>query len=152
METVLEELCKCANGWLGYYWIAEMKSWLLSIGQWLRRRLRMCIWKRWKRVRTRFRKLPELGANRDQAWQWAITRKSCWRVFKSPILQRTLNNARMKRLGFRSLHDRYLSIWESKQVVCHRTAVCRTVRTVVLSRLRDKWCGRGVTPPSPIGI
>ena len=46
----LEEYIK---GWVGYYHLANMKRFLIETDEWLRRRLRMCIWKSWKRVKTK---------------------------------------------------------------------------------------------------
>ena len=56
-----------------------MRSFLEETDQWLRSRIRMCIWKCWKRVRTRFKNLQEYGIAKWQAWQWANTRKGYWR-------------------------------------------------------------------------
>ncbi|MEK4325821.1 group II intron maturase-specific domain-containing protein [Paenibacillus sp. FSL R7-0297] len=33
------------RGWIGYYYVADMKRILQSWSEWLRRRLRMYIWK-----------------------------------------------------------------------------------------------------------
>jgi hypothetical protein len=49
------------GGWLGYFALAETPSVFQSLDEWLRRRLRMCLWKQWKRVRTRYRELHALG-------------------------------------------------------------------------------------------
>lgn len=48
-------------GWINYYKLAEMWKFLERIDQCLRRRIRMVIWKRWKRVKTRYRNLMYLG-------------------------------------------------------------------------------------------
>ena len=42
------------TGWLGYYAIADMSRAMKDMSEWVRRRIRMYIWKQWKRVRTRF--------------------------------------------------------------------------------------------------
>ncbi|NLG19733.1 MAG: hypothetical protein GX556_20635 [Fibrobacter sp.] len=48
-----------------------MKSLAQSLDEWTRRRLRMCIWKQWKKVRTRFQNLMKLGLDREKAWEFA---------------------------------------------------------------------------------
>ncbi|WP_116192904.1 group II intron reverse transcriptase/maturase, partial [Paenibacillus taihuensis] len=53
METRLEKLNRYLMGWLGYFRLASAKSHCERFDQWIRRRLRMCLWKQWKRVRTR---------------------------------------------------------------------------------------------------
>ncbi|MCB2297298.1 group II intron maturase-specific domain-containing protein [Clostridium tagluense] len=41
-------------GWINYFKIADIKSLLKTVDQWMRRRIRMVYWKQWKKVRTRF--------------------------------------------------------------------------------------------------
>lgn len=87
-----------------------MRGYLGKVDSWLRRRIRMIYWKRWKLVRTRYRNLQKLGIDRNKAWEWANTRKSYWHIANSFILSRTLTNERLKRFGFVSALDYYNSI------------------------------------------
>jgi RNA-directed DNA polymerase len=48
------------RGWVQYFGISEYYRPVQDIDDWVRRRLRMCHWKQWKRVRTKVRKLVEL--------------------------------------------------------------------------------------------
>ena len=48
------------RGWLNYFKFAGLKSRIKEWDGWLRHRIRMCIWKSWKRVRTRYRNLKKL--------------------------------------------------------------------------------------------
>lgn len=95
------------TGWISYYGKAKGRAKLRRIDEWLRRRLRMCIWKQWKKVGKRMRSLIQLGASRQKAYEWANTRKSYWRVSKSPILQRTITNARLEQRGYHSIVKKY---------------------------------------------
>ena len=58
-------------GWVNYYKLADMKGRLRDLDQWIRRRIRACIWKKWKRVRSRFKYLKKLGLSAGKAWQFA---------------------------------------------------------------------------------
>jgi hypothetical protein len=107
LTRVLQELKTYAIGWLGYYGIADLLSRLRRYDEWIRKRLRMYIWKQWKRVRTRFKNLKRLGVLKDKAWQWANTRKAYWRTAGSPILASTITNKRLKRRGYVSLLEWY---------------------------------------------
>jgi group II intron reverse transcriptase/maturase len=107
MGKILEELTILLQGWLGYYRIANIKTYLGRISAWLRRRIRQIYWKRWKGVRTRCENLIRLGINREQAFQWANTRKGHWRTAGSLILSTTLNNHYLEALGFPNLVKRY---------------------------------------------
>lgn len=109
-QQLAQELKLFITGWVNYYKIGSMKMFLRETDQWLRRRIRMIYWKRWKRIRTRYRNLQKLGINKYQAWQWANTRKSYWHTANSFILTRTLTNDRLKSWGFISALDYYNSI------------------------------------------
>jgi group II intron reverse transcriptase/maturase len=112
IEQILEEIIRLINGWLGYYRIADIKSYLERISGWLRRRIRQIYWKRWKRVRTRLENLLRLGVPRDQAWQWANTRKGYWCIAGSWILTTTMNNRYFETLGFPNIPKRYEELRE----------------------------------------
>jgi len=112
IEQILEELTRLINGWLGYYRIADIKTYLQRISEWLRRRMRQLCWKRWKRVRTRYENLIKLGATRDNAWQWANTRKGYWCIAGSWIMTTTMNNCYFETLGFPNLLKRYEELRE----------------------------------------
>jgi group II intron reverse transcriptase/maturase len=112
MERILEELAKLLNGWIGYYRIAEMKTYLVRISEWLRRRIRQIYWKRWKLIRTRFENLIRLGASRDNAWKWANIRKGHWRITGSWILTTTITNRYLETLGFPNILKRYEELRE----------------------------------------
>ncbi|WP_242946615.1 group II intron maturase-specific domain-containing protein [Carboxydocella sp. JDF658] len=79
------------GGWIGYYALAETPSIFQEIEGWLRRRLRMCVWKQWKRVRTRYRELRALGLPEWVVHRMASARKGHWRM--SQRLNKALNNA-----------------------------------------------------------
>jgi RNA-directed DNA polymerase len=61
MAVRIQRINAYLGGWLGYFALAETPSAFQKLEGWLRRRLRMCLWKQWKRVRTRYRELRALG-------------------------------------------------------------------------------------------
>jgi len=64
------------RGWIEYFKFADMKTFLTQTEEWLRRRIRMCIWKSWKNVGTQFKNLIKCVIDKHKAWMWANTRKS----------------------------------------------------------------------------
>jgi len=102
------KLKQLITGWVNYYGIADMKKLAQSLDEWLRRRIRMCYWKQWKKVRTRHKNLVKRGIECSKAWEFANTRKGYWRIAGSPILARTFTNKDLKKLGFQSITGRYL--------------------------------------------
>lgn len=87
-------------GWIGYFRYANIQTRLEGLDRLLGSRLRYCIWKSWKRIRTRIRNLIKLGLPEWLAVKWGFTRRGGWHVVQSPILQTTLTNARLQQRGF----------------------------------------------------
>jgi group II intron reverse transcriptase/maturase len=94
------------GGWIGYFVLADTPSIFKDIEGWARRRLRMCLWKQWKRVRTRYRELRALGLPERVVHEFANARKGPWRMAHGPM-NRTLNNAYWQSQGLMSLTERY---------------------------------------------
>jgi len=65
-------------GWINYYGISNMKSFMEEIQQWLNHRLRQLIWKRWKLPRTKYKMLRAYGINHDHAMMLANSQKGYW--------------------------------------------------------------------------
>ena len=105
-----EALRQFITGWVNYFKLADMHKLLLRVDEWYRRRLRMVIWKQWKRVRTRWRNLTKLGINKYKAWEWANTRKGYWHIANSFILSRSVTNDRLKQAGYIFFSDYYRSV------------------------------------------
>jgi RNA-directed DNA polymerase len=120
-----EVLRQYITGWVHYFREADLERLLKTIDGWYRRRLRMLIWKQWKRLRSRGMNLIKLGIIRSTAWEHANTRKGAWRVAGSHILSTSITNARLREAGYTFLTDCYLKVRNQG------TAVYRTVRTVV---------------------
>jgi RNA-directed DNA polymerase len=98
------------TGWVNYFKLADMQNLLLRIDKWYRRRIRMVLWKQWKRIRTRWANLVKLGVVKSKAWEWANTRKSYWRTANSHILKTTITTDRLKQAGYVFLSDHYLKV------------------------------------------
>lgn len=94
-------------GWVNYYKLADMGSYLQRIDEWMRKRIRMVFWKKWKRVRTRWRNLLKLGISNRNAGILANSRKGYWRIASSPILQTALSNERLEKAGFQFFYSYY---------------------------------------------
>ena len=88
------------RGWVEYFNLADMGNKVCEIDQWLRRRLRMCIWKSWKKPRTRVKNLIRCGIDRWQAYQWGNTSKGYWRIAASWILTRAIGDEALHRAGY----------------------------------------------------
>jgi hypothetical protein len=80
---ILHELKVFTTGWLGYYSIADMGTRITALSEWIRQRIRMYLWKQWKKVSARYDNLKRLKIPKGKAWEWANTRKGYWRIAHS---------------------------------------------------------------------
>jgi hypothetical protein len=109
-ERRKEALRQFITGWVQYFKLADMDKLLIKTDEWYRRRLRMVIWKQWKRIRTKLKNLIRLGINKSKAWEWANTRKGYWHIANSFILSRTITNDRLRKAGYVFLSDYYRKV------------------------------------------
>lgn len=100
------------TGWVNYFKLADMKTLMKTTDQWLRRRIRMVIWKQWKRVRTRYAMLKKLGIVDWVAREGANIRKGYWRCARNPIIAKAISAERLKKAGYLN----FLNYYESVQV------------------------------------
>jgi RNA-directed DNA polymerase len=105
-----ESLKQFITGWVNYFKLADIKSLLPKVDEWYRRRLRMVIWKHWKRIKTRLRNLIKLGIDKYKAWEYANTRKGYWHIANSFILTKTITNERLKQAGYLFFTDYYRKV------------------------------------------
>lgn len=107
MEYRIQMLNQYVIGWCGYFALADTITIFKDLDKWIRRRLRMCLWKNWKKPKTRVRNLINLGVPERKAYEWGNSRKGYWRISNSPILHKTLDNSYWSNRGLKSLQDRY---------------------------------------------
>jgi len=103
MERRLSELRSFLRGWMGYFGLASQLKLFDRLDQWLRRRIRMCYWKQWRRPRKRRRELIRLGVPRRQAIRHARSRKGYWHMAKTTASGVGLNNAWLQGQGLLSM-------------------------------------------------
>lgn len=106
LEAVIE-------GWVNYFRIARAKSAMQKLDELARIRIRIGIWKQWKKPRTRIKNLRKLGASLTNANRWG---KSSWGyccMAHHPALSTTVTNARLLKLGYVGFSNYYY--WKTGQ-------------------------------------
>jgi RNA-directed DNA polymerase len=98
------------RGWIGYYRLAESLSVLNQLDGWIRRRLRVCLLKQWKRPKARWRNLVKLGVSEEWAYMISGSRKGCYRLSLTHQLNKALGLEYWKKQGLLSLAETYLNI------------------------------------------
>ena len=103
-----QELHSYIRGIIGYFHLADMKNRLLAMDEWLRRRIRMCLWKSWKLPRTREKRLLECGIKPFAVKLNANYRIKYWRAAKSHVVHAALSNEWLRNDGYPCLMDYYV--------------------------------------------
>jgi len=67
MPYRFDKLGQHLRGWMGYFGISEYYRPIPELDEWLRRRVRMCYWKQWRRTRTKIGHLLALGVGKRTA-------------------------------------------------------------------------------------
>jgi RNA-directed DNA polymerase len=110
MEERIRRLNQYLTGWCGYFALADTPTPFKEMDEWVRRRLRMCLWKQWKKPKTKTKRLIALGVPKTKAYEWGNSRKGYWRIACNPILHRSLGNKYWSSMGLRSILARYNSL------------------------------------------
>ena len=110
IKPSLERIKVYARGWLNYYGIASMKSNMNDINGWLYHRIRMCVWKQWKCVRTRYRNLRVMGVPQDLGWKTANSRRGYWFTTHTVVMNMAMTKERLINSGFYDLATAYQSV------------------------------------------
>ena len=110
VQSVIPALYKIREymrGWLNYYGIAAMKNNIEELNGWLYHRIRMCIWKMWKRPRSKMKYLKKLGVPEELAYMAANSRRKYWFVSNTLAVKMALTKEMLIRKGFYDLADAY---------------------------------------------
>lgn len=113
LDERLARINRKVKGWINYFKNAAIHAKLKKLDEWLRNRLRYCIWHDWKKPKRKRKSLIRLGIKEGMAYAWSRTRMGGWAVAQSPILGTTITKARLSQRGYVSLIDYYYKIRSS---------------------------------------
>ncbi|MCG8649200.1 MAG: group II intron reverse transcriptase/maturase [Pirellulales bacterium] len=103
MRRRLGELRGYVRGWMGYFGVASQLKLFARLDGWIRRRIRCCYWKQWRRPKSRRRNLIALGVPRRQATRHARSRQGPWHMAKTIASGVGMTNAWLQAQGVLSL-------------------------------------------------
>jgi group II intron reverse transcriptase/maturase len=106
LEDIVSEINRDLRGWIAYFRLAATPSVYKELDEWIRRRLRQLLWKRWKRGTTRYRELVRLGVPIERAALGAIG-TSPWHMSRTPVINEALSNVFWRNSGLESMAERY---------------------------------------------
>ena len=108
LDSRIEKLNWLIRGWINYFALTNMKSTMLSIDERLRTRVRVIIWKQWKKKSKRLWGLLKLGVPK-----WIADKVSGWGdhyqlVAQKSVLKRAISKPVLEKRGLVSCLDYYL--------------------------------------------
>ena len=110
MDYRLKRLTQYVRGWVNYFGISEYYRPIPELDHWLRRRVRMCYWKRWRYCRTKVRNLRKLGTSLNAAISVGMSRKGPWRLSRTLATQCGITNQWLKEQGLISIKELWVNI------------------------------------------
>lgn len=97
-------------GWVNYFKIADMKNILTKIDQGIRRKLRVIIWKQWKKIGKRYTCLRKLGISHRDAYVTVNSRRGYYHIAHTRVLETAISKERLNKRGLVNSLNLYLKV------------------------------------------
>jgi group II intron reverse transcriptase/maturase len=104
---LIDEMTPKLRGWMAYFRLAQVKGIFEELDQWLRRKLRVVLWRQWKRPRTRAHKLMQRGLASDRAWHSAMNGRGPWWNAGASHMNQAVPTSDFRSLGLIPLIDHW---------------------------------------------
>ncbi len=101
------QLKRYVVGWMNYFALVTFDP-VERLDHWIRRRIRMCYLKQWRKPRTRIRNLIKLGVSVKAAISIGLSSKGYYRLAKTKAVQMGLTNAWLQAQGLVSLKQQWV--------------------------------------------
>lgn len=105
IQYAIEQLSRFVRGWFGYFRLVQVKAGFERLDQWIRHHIRKLMWIRWKKPKTRWRKLRELGISAAEARTATATGRGPWWSSRQGAMQGALPKRLLERWGLVSLQQ-----------------------------------------------
>ena len=110
IDERIKQINYVVRGWVNYFRIANMKNAIQEIDEHLRTRIRVIIWKQWKKASRKEKALLQLGVKPEIAYGLAHTGKGYQLVAKTDWLKLAINVERLRKRGLIFLSDQYRKV------------------------------------------
>jgi RNA-directed DNA polymerase len=104
LPQLIKELKPYLIGWRGYFGFCQTPRVLTNLEAWIRRRLRLYLWRQWGNGHNRFKELRRRGVPMFRAAIAAGSPTGFWRMSGHPAVQQALRNHYFESLGLPRLH------------------------------------------------
>jgi RNA-directed DNA polymerase len=104
LPQMVKNLALYLLGWRGYFGFCQTPRVLTNLEAWIRRRLRLYLWRQWRNGSTRFNELRRRGVPKFHAAVAAGSPTGFWRMSGHPAVQQALRNPFFDGLGLPRLY------------------------------------------------
>jgi RNA-directed DNA polymerase len=104
LRQLVDQLRPYLIGWRRYFGFCQTPIVLRNLEAWIRRRLRMYLWRQWKGGYNRFKELRRRGVKEFQAAVAAGSPTGFWRMSRHVTVQQALRNHEFEALGLPRLN------------------------------------------------
>ena len=105
LPQIVAELRPFLMGWRSYFGFSQTPRVLTNLEAWIRRRLRMYLWRQWQNGPNRFKELRRAGVPKFLAAVAAGSPTGFWRMSGHPAVQMALRNHVFDSLGLPRLYS-----------------------------------------------
>lgn len=99
-ESIRKLIVPITRGWVNYFNIVNVQGIFETIDGWIRRKIRGLLWRRWKKPKTRLKKLIARGIKPDVAKPYAYASKGPWRMSKIHVMHKAYTNRDIESMGY----------------------------------------------------
>lgn len=108
ISQIIKEHNYLIRGWVNYFRISDMKCFLIKIDGYIRRKIRVIIWKKWKVTKKKYNMLRKLGIQKEDARRTAGARRKYYHVAHTPVLERAISKKLLNKIGLVNALDQYM--------------------------------------------
>ena len=105
LAQTIEALNPVLRGWMYYFQHTQGRTALEALDVWVRHRLRVIVWRQWKRPRTRESRLRALGIDAHRAWKSSVNGRGPWWNAGASHMTHAMPPKFFARMGLVSLVD-----------------------------------------------
>lgn len=110
LAQVIGWLNPMIRGWKEYFGLVQLKTAFTELDEWMRRKLRVILWRQWKTSKKRVKELVRRGVARHDAAKLVGLHRGSWFTSRHDSMKRALPAAEFRRLGLETLIDDQLSL------------------------------------------
>lgn len=110
LDLRLLKLKQLIYGWVNYFKIADMKTLMRNIDMTIRRKLRVVIWKQWKKTTTKYKNLMKLGISHRDAYVTANANCGYYHIAHTFVVEKAISKQRLNKSGLVNMLDHFLKV------------------------------------------